>query len=144
MIIGILLSALAGFLMSVQGVFNTRVSETIGPWATNLFVQGSAFILTLIIYLFYNKNNFKDIGKVNKFFLLGGIIGVFITFTVMEGIKKLGTTYSISTILISQLVTAAVIDALGLFQTEQIKFSLSKYIGIALMISGIIFFKLKA
>ena len=144
MFIGILLSALAGFLMSVQGVFNTRVSENIGPWATNLLVQGSAFIVTLIIYLFYHKNNFKNINQVNKFYLLGGVIGVFITFTVMEGIKRLGTTYSISTILTAQLVTAAVIDALGLFETEQVKFSSFKYIGIVLMVAGIVLFKWKA
>jgi len=129
--------------MSLQGVFNTRVSEKIGLWETNVFVQGTGLILTLIILLVAGNGNFKNIKDVNKLYLLGGILGAIIIFCVMQGITKLGPTYSIATILVAQLFAAGLIDSFGIFGAEQIKFTLSKYIGIGVMIVGILVFKWK-
>lgn len=140
---GVLISILSGISMSLQGVFNTRLGEKIGTWETNVFVQGTGFILTLIIMLIVGKGSFKNLKSVNKLYILGGALGVFITFSVMEGIAKLGPTYSIATILIAQLIAAGVIDAFGLFGSKQINFTFSKYLGIALMIAGVLVFKLK-
>jgi transporter family-2 protein len=129
--------------MSLQGVFNTRVSEKIGLWETNVFVQGTAFLLTLIILLIAGNGNFKAIKEVNKLYLLGGALGAIIIFTVMKGISSLGPTYSIATILVAQLLAAGIIDSFGLFGATQLKFVLTKYIGIAIMIVGIVVFKWK-
>lgn len=141
--LGIIFSIIAGISMSLQGVFNTRASEKIGLWETCILVQGSALLLTIIICLLFGKGNFKNIYSVNKIYLLGGILGVIITFTVMKGIGLLGPTYSIATILVAQLLAAGIIDYFGLFGSEQIKFQITKYIGIAAMIIGIILFKWK-
>jgi transporter family-2 protein len=129
--------------MSLQGVFNTRVSEKIGLWETNVFVQGTAFLITLIVLLVAGDGNLKAIKEVNKIYLLGGALGAIIIFTVMKGISSLGPTYSIATILVAQLIAAAVIDSFGIFGATQIKFALTKYIGIAIMIAGIVVFKWK-
>lgn len=141
---GIIYSILAGVFMSIQGVFNTRLSEKIGTWETNTIVQGTGFALTLILIFAIGNGNIKEYSKSNKLYLLGGVIGVAIIFTVMEGMKKLGPTYAVSTILVAQLISAAIIDALGLFDTEQLKFGLNKFIGVAVMIIGIIIFKWKS
>lgn len=141
--IGVLISILSGVTMTLQGVFNTRLGEKIGSWETNVFVQGTGFILTLIILFIAGKGSFKNIKSVNKLYLLGGALGVIIIFTVMQGISKLGPTCAISIILLAQLTSAAIVDAFGLFGTEKLTFGLSKYIGIGLMIAGIILFKCK-
>lgn len=52
---GIIFSILAGIFMTIQGVFNTRSSEKIGLWETNLLVQGTGFLLTLIIFFYCQK-----------------------------------------------------------------------------------------
>jgi transporter family-2 protein len=135
---GIIFSIIAGALMSIQGVFNTRAGDKIGSWETNLIVQGSGLILTIIIVLIIGNGNFHKIKEVNKLYFLGGIIGVFIIYSVMMGIKNLGATYSIAVILISQLITAAVIDCCGLFDTNQVSFHFTKIIGVLVMIAGII------
>ncbi|WP_124998862.1 DMT family transporter [Clostridium tagluense] len=129
--------------MSLQGVFNTRLSEKIGLWETNVFVQGTALIVTLIILLVAGNGNLKAIKDVNKLYLLGGLLGAIIIFSVMQGITKLGPTYSIATILVAQLLAAGIIDSFGMFGAEQIKFTLSKFIGIGIMIVGITIFKWK-
>ena len=129
--------------MSIQGVFNTRVSEKIGLWETNVLVQGSALILTLIMLLIAGNGNFRTIKEVNKFYLLGGVLSAIIIFSVMKGITSLGPTYSIATILVAQLLAAGIIDGFGIFGAEQIKFSISKFIGVGVMVVGIIIFKWK-
>lgn len=129
--------------MSLQGVFNTRLSDKIGSWETNTIVQASGLILTLIVLFFFGNGNFKEIKSANKLYLLGGALGVVIIFTVMVSIKSLGTTVGIGTILVAQLLAAALIDAFGLFGSEKVPFSFHEILGIVIMIAGIVLFKWK-
>lgn len=142
-LIGFLFSIIAGAAMSIQGVFNTRLSEKIGLYESNVFVQGTAFLLSIVAVLIMGKGGFKEIVNVEKYYLLGGVLGLVITITVMLSIKGLSPTVAISTILISQLLVAALIDAFGLFGSERVAFGWTKYIGIAMMIGGVLVFKIK-
>jgi len=141
--IAVIFAIISGISMSVQGVFDTRLSEKIGLWETNVLVQGSALILTLLITFFFGKGSYSELKAVNKLYLLGGVLGVIITFTVMISIGKLGATYAIGIILIAQLLAAALIDAFGLFGSEKLSFHFKEVLGIIIMLIGIIIFKWK-
>ena len=141
--IGIFIAFISGALMSVQGVFNTRVSEKIGLLESNTIVQGSAFILALIAMLIFGKGDILKVTECNKLYLFGGVLGFVITITVMLSISNLSPTIAISVILISQLFVAALIDAFGLFGAEKVPFTWTKYLGIILMVAGVIVFKYK-
>lgn len=139
------MSIIAGAAMSVQGVMNTRLSEKVGLYGSNAFVQGTAFVLSVIAMLVMGEHhNLKGLFDVNKLYLLGGVLGLVITVTVMIGIKDLSPTIAISTILISQLLVAALIDAFGLLGAEKVAFDWTKYLGLALMIGGVLVFKCKS
>lgn len=138
---GFVWSAIAGAAMSVQGVMNTRLGEKIGIYESNAFVQGTAFILSLLAVWILGKGSFHEIAGVNKLYLFGGVLGLVITVTVMLGIGKLSPTIAISTILISQLFVAALIDAFGWLGSEQVAFGWNKYVGLAVMIGGVLLFK---
>lgn len=139
--LGIVMSIVAGAAMSFQGVFNTRLSEKIGLYESNMFVQGTAFILALAAVFILGKGDIMQLGQVSRIYWLGGVLGLIITITVMLGIGHLSPTYAISIILISQLLVAAVIDAFGLFGSEKVSFDWNKYAGIAVMIAGVLLFK---
>lgn len=141
---GIIFSILAGALMSFQGVFNTRLNEKIGIWEASAFVHGIALIASVIILFFAASGDFKKIMEVDKLYLTGGIIGALITFTVIKGMTALGPTYAVSTILVAQLLTAAVIDRFALFGTQAMAFGWTKYLGVIVMIAGILIFKWKS
>lgn len=141
--IGFIYSAVAGAAMSIQGVMNTRLSDKIGLYESNVFVQGTAFALSLIAMWILGKGNFRAIGEVNKGYLLGGALGIVITITVMLSMSRLTPATAVSAILIAQLFTAAVIDAFGLMGTEKEAFGWNKYVGLALMVGGMLLFKLK-
>ena len=140
---GFIFSAIAGAAMSVQGVMNTRLSDKIGIYEANAFVQGTAFVLSVLAVWILGKGDFKEIGAVNKWYLLGGVLGLVITITVMLGIGKLSPTVAIYTILITQLFVAAIIDAFGLMGSEQVAFGWNKFAGLAVMIGGVLLFKFK-
>ncbi|MDD2217409.1 MAG: DMT family transporter [Eubacteriales bacterium] len=141
--IGIVMSIIAGAAMSFQGVINTRLSEKIGLFESNAFVQGTALLLGLIAVFFFGKGDFSSITSISKIYWLGGVLGFIITVTVMLAIGSLSPTYAISIILISQLLVAAAIDAFGLLGTEQIPFLWTKWVGLGLMIAGVVVFKLQ-
>lgn len=141
--LGVILSIVAGVAMSLQGVFNTRLGDKIGTWETNVIVQATGLILSLIALFIAGNGSFKNIKDANKLYLLGGALGVVIIITVMMGIKSLGPTCAISIILIAQLTAAALIDAFGLFDSVKVAFGTSKIIGVVVMIVGILIFKWK-
>ena len=104
--LGVLWSVLAGAAMSLQGVWNTRLSSRVGLYESNLIVQGIAFALSVLAVLFLGKGNFSALADVNKLYLFGGVLGIVITITVMLAIKGMGPTVAISVILIAQLLVA--------------------------------------
>ncbi len=140
---GIFFSIAAGLFISLQGVFNTRLGEKLGFWETNTFVHGSGFALTLILMLIYGTGSFAGLGEVNRIYLMGGVLGVMIIFSVMNAISALGATYCIAILLVTQLVAATVIDSFGLFGSPVIKFDITKLLGLVIMAVGIIVYKLK-
>jgi transporter family-2 protein len=140
--VGIIIALLAGLLMSVQGVFNTRVMDSSNMWATNSWVHLTAFIASISIWFFTGRENLLSVFNVsNKLYLFGGIIGAFITFTVIKSISSLGPAYATMLILLAQLLISCLIESFGLFGTEKMCFEWSKLFGVALMIVGIIIFK---
>jgi transporter family-2 protein len=140
---GIIYSLLGGIFVSIQSVFNTRLSEKAGLWMTNTFVHGTGFVLSLLIMLMLKDGSFSKLLTVNKLYWLGGSLGVIIVFSVMKGITALGPAYSVALLLIAQLIVALLIDSFGLFGIEKVPFTMNKLFGIAIMIAGVIVFKLK-
>lgn len=138
---GIIMSLISGALMSIQGVFNTRVTEKAGVWLTNAIVQGSALMICIVALFITRDSNFSGLANVNKFYLLGGVIGAGITYTVIQGISSLGPGYAIMLILISQMIVAYLIELLGWFDTQSPGFEWMKLVGVGLMIGGIIIFQ---
>ena len=143
MLSGIIFSIIAGMSMSVQGVMNTRLGEHIGTMEANSIVQCTAAALSLLALLVSHGGSFAALGETPKLYWFGGILGLVITVTVMLGIRDLSPTVSISVILISQLLVAALIDAFGLMDSEKIAFGWTKFAGLGLMLGGVVLFKCK-
>lgn len=72
---------------------------------------------------------------------LGGVLAPVITLTVMWAIGSLTPTVAISAILLSQLTVAALIDVFGWLGAEKMPFSWEKWVGVALMVGGVILMK---
>ena len=140
--LGFFAALLSGALMSIQGVFNTEVAKQTSLWVSAGWVQLSAFAVCVLAWLFTGRESVSALWQVeNKYTLLGGVIGAFITITVIRSMGSLGPARAAMLIVISQLIVAYVIELLGLFGTERQPFEWRKVLGMAVAIAGIVIFK---
>lgn len=128
--------------MSVQGVFNTKVTEGTSIWVANAFVQFTAFLLCLAAWLITDRSSFRAIWDIEpKYFLLGGVLGAFITLTVIKSMEALGPAKAVMLIVIAQLIIAYLIELFGWFGVDKQPFSWRKVIGALVAIGGFVLFK---
>lgn len=139
---GILVALISGALMSVQGVFNTEVTKQTSLWVSTGWVQLSAFLVCVLAWIFTGRDSVGALWQVdNKYTLLGGVIGAFITVTVIQSMGTLGPAKAAMLIVISQLAVAYIIELFGMFGVDKEPFEWRKIIGMAISIVGIIIFK---
>ena len=140
--IGLFIALISGALMSVQGVFNTKVTEATSMWTANAFVQFTAFLVCIVAWVASDRTPVKNLLAVEpKYFLLGGVMGAFITLTVIKSMDALGPAKAVMLIVIAQLIVAYLIELFGIFGVDKQPFSWRKVIGALVAIGGFVLFK---
>ena len=140
--IGIWIAILSGTLMSIQGVWNTQVTKQSSLWVSTGWVQLTAFLVCVAAWFFTGRDLVGTLWQVeNKYTLLGGILGTFITVTVIRSMGKLGPAQATMLIVIAQLVVSYLIEMFGLFGVEKQPFEWKKLAGTAIVVAGIVLFK---
>ena len=140
---GMIISLISGILMSVQGVFNTEVTKQTSVWISAAFVQLTALIVCIAAWLVTGREGqIAGLMRVHpRYMLLGGVIGAFITYTVIIGMNQLGPARAVMLIVAAQLIAAYLIELFGIFGVDKQPFQWSKVVGMALAIAGILVFK---
>ena len=137
-----IIAVLSGAVMSIQGVWNTGLTKQTSLWLANAFVQFSAFVVCLLIWLFADRTNVARLAQVSpKYLLAGGVMGVFITYSVIVSMNKLGPAKAVLLIVIAQIAVAYLLELFGLFGTEKAAFQVRQLIGMAVAVLGLIIFK---
>lgn len=140
--IGIFIALISGVLMSIQGVFNTEVTKSSSMWASASWVQFSALLTCLAVWAMRERENLLNVFQVSpKYMLLGGVIGAFITFTVIQSMDSLGPARAVMLIVISQLIAAYLIELFGMFGVERAALEWRKVLGMVIAIAGVVMFK---
>lgn len=140
---GFIFAIIAGSFMAIQGVFNTRLSESSSLWVANTVVHGTGLLVCILLWVFTGRPSFEPLLQVSsKWYYLGGVLGAAIIFAVIKSISALGPSVAVMSFLSAQLITAYLIEIFGLFGTEAVSFDFKKVIGMALVIGGVIVFKI--
>ena len=139
---GILVALLSGALMSIQGVLNTAVTKQTSVWVAAGWVQLTAFFACILLWMVSGRQPVGGLLQVApKYLLLGGILGAFITYTVIQSVTGLGPARAALLIVTAQILVAYVIELFGLFEIERAAFSWRKAVGILVAIVGIVIFE---
>ncbi len=140
---GMIIGLVSGLLMSVQGVFNAEVTKQTSVWLSAGFVQLTALIICVIAWFVTGKEgSISAIPAVKPWYmLLGGVIGAFITYTVIVAVNQLGPAKATMFIVTSQLIVSYLISLFGLFGAQKTPFAWTRLFGVAVMIGGILLFK---
>ena len=139
---GFIVALISGALMSIQGVFNTEVTKQTSLWVSTGWVQLSAFAVCVLAWLFTGRESVVALWQVdNKYTLLGGVIGAFITITVIQSMGALGPAKAVMLIVAAQLIVAYLIEVFGIFGVEKTGLDWMKLLGTGLFLAGIFIFK---
>lgn len=139
---GILFALVGGACITLQGVANARISQDIGTWQAATITQLTGFVIALIILMFVRDGNWQGFKEVKPLYLTGGAFAAFIIFSEVTAIQEIGVTFTISALLIAQLCLTFIIDVKGWFGVVKQKMRLPQFIGLGMMIAGVVILKL--
>lgn len=142
MIYGLLIAFISGSLVGVQNIFNNRVNQKAGLWATTTLVLALGFIASFTLGIISEGTGLFHLENMHTWYWFSGIIGVGVVVCMTKGIKYLGATYAVSISLSSQLVFALLFDSFGLLGLNQVPFTFKQLIGVLVIIGGILVFKM--
>ena len=139
---GIITAIISGALMSIQGVFNTEVTRQSSIWVSAGWVQLTAFVTCLVMWLLTGRPEVQGIWQVRPWYMLsGGVIGALITWTVIRSVESLGPARSALLIVVAQIAVAYGLEVFGLFGVEKSGWEWKKAIGALTAVIGIIIFQ---
>lgn len=138
---GFIIAIVSGALMSIQGIFNTNVTKSSSIWVAAGFVQLTALATCIIMWFFNGRPEVSGVLRVdNKVSLLGGVIGAFITFTVVKSVSELGIAKAEITIVVAQIIVAYLVELFGLFGSKKAEFSWLKLLALIIAAGGVFMF----
>ncbi len=137
-VLALLLAAVSGIAMAVQGSLNTALGKIIGLLEATFIVHITATItIAVILFLFkFGNGELQRVEEAPWFYFLGGLIGVMITYGVVASIPRIGVALATTAIIVGQVSTALIIDHYGFFGLDKMPLSWPKLAGIALLAVG--------
>jgi len=133
----IFISVFIGALISVMLVFNGTLSNAVGNYSSTVIIHIIGLI-TIIIVLLATKSKLKVEKNIPILWYSAGAVGVFTVLFSNISFIALGASLSISLGLLGQAISSIIIDNYGLFGMKKIKLNGKKFIGLSIMIVGII------
>lgn len=137
-LISLLIAALSGVLMAVQGSLNTSLSKTIGLMEMAFVVNATgAAALAATLFLFRMGNgDFSVISHAPWYSFVGGIIGVAIIYLVAASIPAVGMCNATTAIIVGQVLTAILIDHFGALGLQKYHIGWEQFVGLGLLAVG--------
>jgi bacterial/archaeal transporter family-2 protein len=141
MVLGLLFAVIAGTLVGLQNIFNSKVNEKAGSWTTTTLVLGLGFMASFILGLFFEGSQLFNLQQMKGWYWFSGLLGIGVVAGIVQAIRFLGPTFAISIVLTSQLGFAVLWDSLGWMGLEKVPFTFQQFIGVLVIIAGAIVFK---
>jgi transporter family-2 protein len=132
------IALVAGAAMAIQGTANAALGKVIGLWESTLVVHAVGTVAVVIIIL-VTGTGFQGLGRFSQapwYVYLGGILNVLIIYAVVRSIPQVGVGNATTAIVFAQILTAVLVDHLGLFGVKKIAFQYIDILGIVLMAAG--------
>ncbi|MFJ5716723.1 DMT family transporter [Neobacillus sp. NPDC093127] len=142
MILGLIMALIAGSLVSLQNIFNSKVNERAGSWATTTLVLGLGFLASMTMGLIFEGKQIFSLQNMQPWYWFSGLLGVGVVVCLVQGLKLLGPTFAISIALTSQLGFALLWDSFGWLGLGKVPFTFKQLIGVLVIVGGVFVFKL--
>lgn len=136
-VFALVLAAIAGIAMAMQGSLNAVLGRHIGLLETTFIVHllGTLTVLILIM-LRLGSGDFSQWKGAPWYVYLGGALGVLIIFAVAFALPRTGVANATTAIIVGQVTMAMLVDHFGLFGLDKIPFSWWKGLGLVFLGAG--------
>lgn len=127
---------LAGGLIAFQNVFNSALGKRIGNLGSVLVLSlVSMGFVALLILIIPNAADLKQLAHPGEWYIyIGGFLGVGIVAGSIFLVPRVGSTSTLTALIIGQLVAALVIDHFGWFGSPKIEINPGRIAGVVLLI----------
>ncbi len=135
----VLLTVVAGGAAALQPPLNSVLGRSLGTWQSALtnFVVGAAALTVVVLLVGGGFGSFRGAGSVPWYYLLGGgLCGVIIVSTLLLTVRTLGAGPVTAALITGQLGLSLVIDQFGWIGVDRRPLTLTKVLGIALLVAG--------
>jgi bacterial/archaeal transporter family-2 protein len=132
------LMVVAGSFIALQAPINGMLGRTVGTFAA-ASVSFAIGTVTLVAITVLVGGGFGDIGEARSlswYYLIGGVLGALYVTSALATVRVLGAGGVTAGTITGQLVTAVVIDRLGVLGLEQRPLSALRLVGIVLLAAG--------
>ncbi len=135
--IPIVLAAISGAAMALQGTLNSQLNQKTSLLASTLAVHIIGTIVALVAVLIWKVPIFQLKWSEAPWYLyLGGFLSVIIIALVAFSISKIGVCNATTAIILGQVGVAVLIDHLGLFGVQRIAWNPWQILGLVLFATG--------
>ena len=142
MVTGVILAIIAGCFVSIQNIFNNRVNQQNGSWATTTLVLAMGLIASLTMCLIVEGWSAFHLDQLKPWYVVSGLIGLGVVISLVHAIRLLGPTFAIAIVMTSELGFALLFDSFGWFGLTKVPFTMKQLFGVIVIIAGIFVFKL--
>jgi bacterial/archaeal transporter family-2 protein len=136
--LAVALAVTAGLGGAVQVAVMGELGERVGILPAVAF-STIVSILVAFAALLAARRDVSGIGDVlhqPRWLWIGGLLSVFIVFTMTVAAPRIGTAATIGTVIAGNLVMGAAIDRYGLFGLERIPLNWTRVLGLVLLAAG--------
>jgi bacterial/archaeal transporter family-2 protein len=132
---------LAGAFIAIQSILNAGLGRKVGSLGSVLVLTVvSALVVLVLIFFFPGTATLKESPGLKDWYLyVGGLLGIAILTASIVLVPRIGASATLTTLVVGQLVTALFLDHIGWLGTPRIEISLSRVIGIMLLVIGAYF-----
>ncbi len=137
----LLIAGMSAFVIPFQAIVNSRLGKlTENPiLAAVVSFSGGTFVLSIALLIW--SRGVPSIPKgvqIPWYLYIGGLLGAVYVTSALTLVPKIGTANFIAATIVGQLVMSIVIDHFGLMGMDRDPASLSKLVGAALLITGML------
>lgn len=132
------IAAISGATMAWQGTLNSSLGKIVGIWESILVVHvvGTITILGIMLLGGMNFSHLVKLVQAPWYVYLGGVLNVVIIYTVVRSMPHIGVGNATTAIIVAQILTAIMIDGLGILGLKKYQFHYYDLLGVLLLAVG--------
>lgn len=136
-LLALVAAAASGAAMTVQSAINSALGKMVGLVSATFVVHAVGLLISaLILVVAGSYRHLLGMGGVPVLLWTGGLLGVFIVFTMAFTVARLGTGLAAALVVTTQLLVALVCDHFGWLGLPRVPVTWLRLAGAALLLTG--------